>query len=678
MASSLSLPLSNIIPVSVVVSPAAVPGLTFNQGLIVGSSPVIPTVGPSSTSRLRLYESVTAMLEDGFTTTDPETIGAELYFGQTPAPTFLWVGRQNLTAIQTVTLGASGGSGYNVNDLLTLIQSGAQGGVVKVLTTTQSLVATTTASVAAGSTAMLVASASGILVGQIVAGTGIAAGTTVAAITGSDVTLSLPASAALGSTVTVSAATTATGSINSQTLTVASGTGIAVGMAVAASGVPVGATVTAVVSTTVTISAPTTAALNSTSISFTVTVGGIASNGSTSLVVASPTGIANGATITGTGIPASTTVSNITGTTITLSQDTTGALTGGSTTFSTGGIVGSVEVVEGSQGNNYITQNNVATTGGAGTGCQIDITAIGETPVEAIAACRAAQPSWYTCMFVGTAADSDYEAIALFIEAATPASLFFLTSGEAAILNNSANNLFAVLQAESYRRTFMMYSTTQGGAFPNNIYASAGVMGAMMGLNTGAAGSYFTACFKAIAGVSPEPLTQTQVITICGTNNRSQNGLNGNILANYQNGSFLFLQNGTMASGVFFDEVLNLDMLTNDVQLSGMNLLTTQGAIPITNGGVAQFQNVFSGACARAQQRGFIAPSGFWTGTPVGSGPGSVQTGQALPNGFFVYVPAVTTLSPQQRAARQMPPFTILLIEAEAAQSLSVTITVQR
>ena len=57
-----------------------------------------------------------------------------------------------------------------------------------------------------------------------------------------------------------------------------------------------------------------------------------------------------------------------------------------------------------------------------------------------------------------------------FIEAATPASQFFVTSGEAAILNGTTGNLFATLMGTNYRRTFMMYSTTQGGTYPNNIY----------------------------------------------------------------------------------------------------------------------------------------------------------------------------------------------------------------
>ena len=73
-----SLPLSEILNVAVVVSPAAAPGPAFNQALIVGSSNVIPSVG--SNSRVQQFTSLTGMLTASppFTTTDPEYLAAEV------------------------------------------------------------------------------------------------------------------------------------------------------------------------------------------------------------------------------------------------------------------------------------------------------------------------------------------------------------------------------------------------------------------------------------------------------------------------------------------------------------------------------------------------------------------------------------------------------------------------
>jgi hypothetical protein len=90
------LPLSNILNVATFISPAAAPSPVFNQALIVGSSTHIPSVGANS--RLRLYYSLIGMASDNFQTTDPEFLAAATYFGQSPAPQSLWVGRQDASA----------------------------------------------------------------------------------------------------------------------------------------------------------------------------------------------------------------------------------------------------------------------------------------------------------------------------------------------------------------------------------------------------------------------------------------------------------------------------------------------------------------------------------------------------------------------------------------------------
>ncbi|HXS93028.1 MAG TPA: DUF3383 family protein [Candidatus Limnocylindrales bacterium] len=472
---STSLPLSSIVGVSVVVSPVASPGPSFNQALIVGPSTVIPSVGANS--RVQLYQSLLAMQQAEFSITSPEYLAAELYFGQRPQPTFLWIGRQDLTAIETAIVGASGGTGYTVGDILTVVQSGASAGQFKV-----------------------------------------------------------------------------------------------------------------------------------------TTIGG-------------------------------------------------------------GGVVTGISRVAGGTG--YSVATNLATTGGTGTGAEINVSTIGESAVEAVSACRLAQPDWYACMFVGTAVDADHLAIAAFIEAASPASVYFLTSGSSAVLNGTANNLFAELQTANYRRTFSVYSTTQGGTFPNNAYASAAPMGMAMGRNNGAAGSYFDLMFKLISGVAAEPLTQTQVNSICGTIDRSSNGLNGNVVLEYA-GNRIWLQPGTTASGAWFDEVLNLDMLAADIQNSAINLLTSVPALPITNAGVATMQAVISDACVRAQQIGFIASSGQWGGVQIGTGRAAIASGDALPNGYALYSPPVSTLSSGQRSARLLPPITVAVIEAQSGHSLSVNVNVQQ
>ena len=102
MATTPPLALSNIIDITVTVSPTAPAVNSFNVGLFVGPSPIIPSFGANS--RVQVFTSTSAMLSAGFTTSDPEFIAAQIYFSQTPAAQTFAVGRQDLTAIGTATI----------------------------------------------------------------------------------------------------------------------------------------------------------------------------------------------------------------------------------------------------------------------------------------------------------------------------------------------------------------------------------------------------------------------------------------------------------------------------------------------------------------------------------------------------------------------------------------------
>jgi len=134
---ALTLPIADIIQVNV--SPAAVQvaSKSFNQGLIVGPSTAIPSYGANS--RLRQYASAAAMIADGFTALEAEYIAAALYFSQASNPQFVWIGRQDLTAIGTATVDV-GGTGYVVGDVVTVTQAGGSNGNLTVLAVTAGVV----------------------------------------------------------------------------------------------------------------------------------------------------------------------------------------------------------------------------------------------------------------------------------------------------------------------------------------------------------------------------------------------------------------------------------------------------------------------------------------------------------------------------------------------------------
>lgn len=81
------LPVSSIVNVDVILSPAAAAGRNFGSLLILGTSTFIPV-----TERIRLYTNGEDIGAD-FGTDSPEYAAAQVYFSQSPQPTQVYIGR---------------------------------------------------------------------------------------------------------------------------------------------------------------------------------------------------------------------------------------------------------------------------------------------------------------------------------------------------------------------------------------------------------------------------------------------------------------------------------------------------------------------------------------------------------------------------------------------------------
>lgn len=119
--STLGLPVSNIVNVQVVMSPVAAQSRNFGSLLILGDSGVIDT-----TERLRLYNTISAVAAD-FGTSAPEYLAAALYFGQSPQPSTLYVGKWARTATPATLHGGILSSAAQALSLFTAVSAGAFG-----------------------------------------------------------------------------------------------------------------------------------------------------------------------------------------------------------------------------------------------------------------------------------------------------------------------------------------------------------------------------------------------------------------------------------------------------------------------------------------------------------------------------------------------------------------------
>jgi hypothetical protein len=341
-------------------------------------------------------------------------------------------------------------------------------------------------------------------------------------------------------------------------------------------------------------------------------------------------------------------------------------------TVGVGGSVTGLTVIGNQQGTGYaIGSALVTTTSGAGTGLKVDITAIGETCVQAAGACRVAESRWYPFM-VTSAVDADHIALSAWALGQI-GTIYLGTTGTAAVLNGQAGNVLKTIYGASSKRTWMQYATTQGG-YSNQIYFVAAVMGQMMSSNTQLQNSVFTEKFSGgvpLSGVYTEPITDVNLIANIEGSTPGL-GPNGNLYLNY-GGAFNVLEQGTMMAPLtFFDQILNLDMLAANIQYAVLNALTSAPKIPQTDAGQQILIQAVETALDASASIGFIAPA-VWKGQTILN----LSSGTALPLGYMVQSPKYTTLTDAQIQSRQAPPIYVALIEAGAVHFVTIQVLVQ-
>lgn len=289
----------------------------------------------------------------------------------------------------------------------------------------------------------------------------------------------------------------------------------------------------------------------------------------------------------------------------------------------------------------------------------------GETLVEALQACREASTEWYIAICLG-AEYADHVACAAYIETATPSSVYAYTTSDADCLTGTASppDIFTYLKSLGYSRSIGQYATTQTAVYPNNIYAIVAIMGYACGQNSGLANSAFTLKFKQETGIAIEPLSSSNINVIEGNN--------GNLYLEYANYYTIFEQ-GRMANGTFFDERINLDMFTNNLQLTIMDLLYQNPKIPQTDAGVTQLIQACNEACDEAVRIGFLGP-GTWTGPNILN----LKHDDPLPAGYLVQAEALSTQTQADREARKSVPLYIAIKESGAVHSVLVGVYVNR
>ena len=192
----------------------------------------------------------------------------------------------------------------------------------------------------------------------------------------------------------------------------------------------------------------------------------------------------------------------------------------------------------------------------------------------------------------------------------------------------------------------------------------AALMGTAMGLDLSHKTSAFALCYKTLNGVQPADLTQTQVNSI-----KAKNG-NVYIARGY---SHFLLENGTMANGQRYDEVLYVDRIAEDLQNAAVALLAENpDKMPQTDDSTAQFINRFSSILMNYTDMNVLTSSA-WRGADIGP----VSAGDVIENGFTLWADSYDDQPEADRLAHKAVPIQVALTLAGSIESIVITVNVQ-
>jgi hypothetical protein len=545
----MTLPVSNLIQVGVTLSPTPAAGRNFGDALILGDSDII-----SGIERIRQYDSISGVASD-FGTTAPEYLGALDYFGQSPTPVSLSIGRWLRTATAAQLDGA-------------------------ILTAAQSALALFTAITSGGFDITIDGTTHDI--------TGLNFSTQT----------NLNGVAALVQTALSGYATVIWNGFQFMVTSLTTGTGVeASGMITFTANPSPGDTVT----------------INGVSIEFVassptgnqVLIGGTdlltATNLNTFLVNSTvPNLLALSYSVSSLVVTATYNQVGTGGNAITLAKSST-AITLSGSTLSGGSNPSSVGYMS-----SPATGQDISGLFGMTSSLALPLVPgyAAETALEAVVALDSISTAWYFLEFCASVmpSDSDNLEIAPFIEADIVTRMFGITIQNTNVLSSEVtDDLASQLMALGYEQTFTQYCSTDP-------YAVGSIFGRLATVDFTAQNSVINVMWKVEPEIAPEDLTLDEANVL--------ESKRCNVYVEYDNGTSI-LQYGTMAGPAYIDQIFNIDWYQNAVQTAVFNVPYTQPSVPQTDAGENQLVSAINQVNGQAVFNGMAAP-GVWNATGFG------------------------------------------------------------
>ncbi|SFC86103.1 DUF3383 domain-containing protein [Pragia fontium] len=275
---------------------------------------------------------------------------------------------------------------------------------------------------------------------------------------------------------------------------------------------------------------------------------------------------------------------------------------------------------------------------------------------EAFTALQNKNPNWYAASIVAALTDSEIQAASDWIQASDK-KVLGLTTLKSSHIENSNGNIFKKLVDKQNDRTVVLYDK-------NDQYAINSWLARALAVNFSANNSTITMKFKSLPGVSADDLTLTEA------NKCKALGLN---YYTYFDQAAMVAE-GTVLGKRFFDEVHILDWFIDAVEKETFAVLyQSPTKVPLTDAGTARLIAAVKKVCLEGIKNGAFAP-GVWNGDSFGT----LNSGDRLDDGFYVWADTVDNLSISDREQRKSPPIQVAVKLAGAIHSVDVMVNFNR
>lgn len=267
--------------------------------------------------------------------------------------------------------------------------------------------------------------------------------------------------------------------------------------------------------------------------------------------------------------------------------------------------------------------------------------------------------TWYAVSIVAAPTQGDHLTVAPFIEACENKHVYGVSTQEAgALVAATTTDIAYLLKQLAYKKTVVNFSSS-------NPYSVISFLGRALTVDYTGNNTVITLMYKSLPGIVAESINSVQADSL--------KAKNCNAFANFDNGTAIVL-NGVTSSGLFLDTITGTDWLAITLQQACYNTLyTSPTRVPQTDAGMHLLVVTCESVCSQAVQNGLLAP-GKWNS----AGFGTLNQGDFLVKGFYVFADAISSQSQSDRAQRKSVPIRIAAKLAGAVHEIAVGVTVNQ